>query len=97
MIMTRIWLFSSLENALSSANFKLSKIVNDEAILTISTNQIISEPITSMALMAVKHVELERLRQLVRIDRTAVDHRYAEAFEMLQPMQRVKSALGVPT
>ena len=43
---------ANLENALSSANFKLSKIVNDEAILTISTNQIISEPITSMALMA---------------------------------------------
>ncbi len=43
---------SSLENVLSSANFKLSKIVNDEAILTVSTNQIISEPITSMAVMA---------------------------------------------
>ena len=43
---------ANLENALSSANFKLSKIVNDEAILTISTNQIISEPITNMALMA---------------------------------------------
>lgn len=43
---------SSLENALSSARFKLSKIVNDEAILSVSTNQIISEPITSMAVMA---------------------------------------------
>ena len=43
---------ANLENALSSANFKLSKIVNDEAILTVSTSQIISEPITNMALMA---------------------------------------------
>lgn len=43
---------SNLENALSSANFKLSKIVNDEAILTVSTSQIINEPITNMALMA---------------------------------------------
>ena len=43
---------ANLENALSSANFKLSKIVNDEAILTVSTSQIINEPITNMALMA---------------------------------------------
>ena len=42
----------NLENALSSANFKLSKIVNDEAILTVSTSQIINEPITNMALVA---------------------------------------------
>ncbi len=43
---------TNLENALSNANFKLSNIVNDEAILTISTSQIINEPITNMALMA---------------------------------------------
>ena len=43
---------ANLENALGSANFKLSKIVNDEAILTVSTSQIINEPITNMALMA---------------------------------------------
>ena len=43
---------ANLENTLSSANFKLSKIVNDEAILTVSTSQIINEPITNMALMA---------------------------------------------
>ena len=43
---------TNLENALSSANFKLSKIVNDEAILTVSSSQIINEPITNLALMA---------------------------------------------
>ena len=43
---------SDLENALTSANFKLSKIVNDEAILSVSTNQIIIEPIANMALIA---------------------------------------------
>ena len=43
---------ANLENAISSAHFKLSNIVNDEAILTISTSQIINEPITSMAIMA---------------------------------------------
>ena len=43
---------SNLENALTTANFKLSKVVNDEATLSITTRQTINEPITSMSLVA---------------------------------------------
>ena len=43
---------ASTENQLSKANFKLSKVVDDVATLTITTNQIINEPITNLSIMA---------------------------------------------
>ena len=43
---------SSAENQLNSANFKLSNVVDDVAILTVTTKQIIQEPITNLSIMA---------------------------------------------
>ena len=40
------------ENQINNANFKLSNIVNDEATLTISTNQAITDPIVNVAVIA---------------------------------------------
>ena len=51
---------ANLENAITIANFRLSNDVNDEAILTIRTSQIINEPITSMAIMAACDVNVRR-------------------------------------
>ncbi len=48
------------ENPISSANFKLSKIVGDTATLTITTQQIITEPITSLILMAECNFNIRR-------------------------------------
>ena len=64
---------TNLENALSNANFKLSNIVNDEAILTISTSQIINEPITNMALMAECDANVRRDYILLLDPLTAVE------------------------
>ncbi len=43
---------ANLENQLTSANFKLSNVVDDVAILTVTTNQIINEPIANLSIMA---------------------------------------------
>jgi hypothetical protein len=43
---------SSAENQLSSANFKLSKVVDDVAILSVTSDQIINEPIVNLSVMA---------------------------------------------
>jgi hypothetical protein len=43
---------SSVENQLSNANFKLSKIVDDVAILTVTTNQVLNEPIVNLSIEA---------------------------------------------
>lgn len=51
---------TGLENALTNAHFKLSKIVNDEAILSVTTSQIINEPITNMAIMAACEANVRR-------------------------------------
>ena len=51
---------TGLENALTSVHFKLSKIVNDEAILSVTTSQIINEPITNMAIMAACEANIRR-------------------------------------
>ena len=64
---------TNLENALSSANFKLSKIVNDEAILTVSSSQIINEPITNLALMAECDANVRRDYILLLDPPTAVE------------------------
>ncbi len=40
------------ENQLNSANFKLSKIVDDVAILTVTTNQSLNEPIINLSIAA---------------------------------------------
>ena len=42
----------SADNQLSTANLKLSKVVDDVAILTISTNQVMNEPIVNLSIMA---------------------------------------------
>ena len=63
----------NLENAITSANFKLSNIVNDEALLTISTSQIISEPITSMAVMATCDANVRRDYTLLLDPPTSVE------------------------
>ena len=64
---------ANLENAITSANFKLSNIVNDEALLTISTSQIISEPITSMAVMATCDANVRRDYTLLLDPPTSVE------------------------
>jgi hypothetical protein len=64
---------SNLENAITNAHFKLSNIVNDEAILTVSTSQIISEPITSMAVMAECDANIRRDYTLLLDPPTAVE------------------------
>jgi hypothetical protein len=64
---------SNLENAITNAHFKLSNIVNDEAILTISTSQIISEPITSMSVMAECDANIRRDYTLLLDPPTAVE------------------------
>jgi hypothetical protein len=43
---------NSTENQLNSANFKLSKTVDDVAILTVTTNQVLNEPIMSLSIAA---------------------------------------------
>jgi hypothetical protein len=50
----------SAENQLASANFKLSKTVDDVAILTVTTNQIINEPIVNLSVMAECDVNMRR-------------------------------------
>jgi hypothetical protein len=51
---------SSAENQLNSATFKLSKAVEDVAILTVTTNQIINEPIVNLSVMAECDVNMRR-------------------------------------
>jgi hypothetical protein len=43
---------SNTENQLSNANFKLSTVVDDVGILTVTTNQIINEPIVNLSVIA---------------------------------------------
>ncbi len=42
----------SAENQLSNANFRLSKVVDDVAILTVTTSQILDEPIMNLSIAA---------------------------------------------
>ena len=63
----------NLENAITSANFKLSNIVNDEAILSVRTTQIINEPITSLAIMATCDVNVRRDYTLLLDPPTSVE------------------------
>ena len=64
---------ANLENAITNANFKLSNIVNDEAILSIRTSQIINEPIASMAIMASCDVNVRRDYTLLLDPPTSVE------------------------
>lgn len=43
---------NSAENQLNSVNFKLSKAVDDVAILTVTTNQVLNEPIMHLSIAA---------------------------------------------
>jgi hypothetical protein len=51
---------ASAENQLNSANFKLSNVVEDVAILTVTTNQIVNEPIVNLSVMAECDVNMRR-------------------------------------
>ncbi len=51
---------NSAENSLTSVNFKLSNVVNDSATLTVTTNQIISEPIANLSIIADCNVNVRR-------------------------------------
>lgn len=51
---------SAAENQLSKARFKLSKVVDDVAILTVTTSQIIQEPIVHLSVMAECDVNMRR-------------------------------------
>ena len=51
---------TNAENPISSANFKLSKIVGDTATLSVTTHQIINEPITNLTIMAECDVKIRR-------------------------------------
>ncbi len=42
----------SADNQINSANFKLSKAVDDVAILTVTTNQVLNEPIMNLSIAA---------------------------------------------
>ncbi len=48
------------ENQLAHANFKLSKIDNDVAILTVTTNEAINEPIINLSVMADCDANMQR-------------------------------------
>ena len=51
---------ASAENQLSTAILKLSKVVDDVAILTISTNQVMNEPIANLSIMAECNANMRR-------------------------------------
>ena len=51
---------SSVENPIANANFKLSKIVGDTATLTVTTQQIINDPITNLVVIANCDVNIRR-------------------------------------
>ena len=42
----------AVENQINSANFKLSKVVDDVAILTVTTSQVLNEPIMNLSIAA---------------------------------------------
>lgn len=48
------------ENQLSSASFKLSKVVDDVAILTVTTSQVLNEPIMNLSIAAECDVNMRR-------------------------------------
>ena len=51
---------SAADNQLNNANFKLSKVVDDVAILTVTTNQIIDEPIVNLSIVAECNTNMRR-------------------------------------
>jgi hypothetical protein len=51
---------SAAENQLSSANFKLSKVVDDVAILTVTTSQVLNEPIMNLSIAAECNANMRR-------------------------------------
>jgi hypothetical protein len=50
----------SAENQLISANFKLSKVVDDVAILTVTTSQVLNEPIMNLSIAAECNANMRR-------------------------------------
>lgn len=50
----------SAENQLKSASFKLSKVVDDVAILTVATNQVLNEPIMNLSITTECEVNMRR-------------------------------------
>ena len=51
---------SNAENQLNNANFKLSKVVDDVAILTVTTNQVLYEPIVNLSVLAECNANMRR-------------------------------------
>ena len=51
---------SGMENQLTHANFKLSNIDSDDAILTITTDQVLNEPIVNLSVMTDCDVNMQR-------------------------------------
>lgn len=51
---------NSAENQLLSANFKLSKVVDDVAILTVTTNHVLNEPIMNLSIVAECEANIHR-------------------------------------
>lgn len=51
---------SGTENQLTHANFKLSNIDNDVAILTVTTDQVLNEPIVNLSVMTDCNVNMQR-------------------------------------
>ncbi len=51
---------TSVENPIVSANFKLSKIIDDAATLTVTTQQIINEPIANLVVLTECEVNIRR-------------------------------------
>jgi hypothetical protein len=51
---------SGMENQLTHANFKLSNIDNDVAILTVTTDQVLNEPIVNLSVMTDCDINIQR-------------------------------------
>ncbi len=51
---------NSAENQLNNANFKLSKVVDDVAILTVTTNQVLNEPIMNLSIATECEINMRR-------------------------------------
>ena len=73
------------DNQLTHANFKLSKVDNDVAILTVTTNEVINEPIVNLSVMADCDANMQRDYVLL-LDPllTAEDTSYDEAAPIIE-------------
>jgi hypothetical protein len=90
---------SSAENQLNSANFKLSNVVDDVAILTITTKQIINEPITNLSVLAECDANMRRDYVLL-LDpplTTEAENTFVEEATMVEEIAAVESPIASKT